>query len=88
MCRARCGNGVPWYGLGYLIVVVLDEDLYEQGLWPSVFESDHKASVRITKAESRCPASYDVRKLFEALEGIKSNAFGNIHFVFIHGLRK
>jgi predicted SAM-dependent methyltransferase len=34
-----------WWSLvrpaGYLIIVVPHEDLYEQGLWPSHFNSDH-----------------------------------------------
>lgn len=37
-----------WWSLvapsGYLVVVVPDEALYEQGYWPSLFNPDHKAS--------------------------------------------
>ena len=40
-----------WWALvrkgGYLVLVVPDEDLYEQGGWPSLFNSDHKATFRI-----------------------------------------
>jgi len=36
-----------WWSLvrpgGYLILVVPDKDLYEQGAWPSIFNADHKA---------------------------------------------
>ena len=31
---------------GTMFVVVPDEDLYEQGYWPSLFNSDHKGDVR------------------------------------------
>lgn len=34
---------------GHLILVVPDEDLYEQGQWPSVFNHDHKWSFNILK---------------------------------------
>jgi hypothetical protein len=38
-----------WWALvrpgGYLVVVVPHEDLYEQGMWPSAFNSDHKGHV-------------------------------------------
>jgi SAM-dependent methyltransferase len=36
-----------WWSLvrpgGYLVLVVPDKDLYEQGAWPSIFNADHKA---------------------------------------------
>ena len=34
---------------GFLIIAVPDEDLYEQGLWPSMFNSDHKHRFTIHK---------------------------------------
>ena len=37
---------------GYLIILVPDEDLYEQGHFPSKFNSDHKATFTISKANS------------------------------------
>lgn len=60
-----------WWSLvkpgGYMIIVVPDEDLYEQGIWPSFFNSDHKATFRLDKENSWSPVSYEVRSLFEAL---------------------
>jgi hypothetical protein len=60
-----------WWGLirpgGYLVLVVPDEDLYEQGYWPSICNSDHKATFRLDKKASWSPVSYDVRALVEAL---------------------
>jgi SAM-dependent methyltransferase len=62
-----------WWGLvkpgGYLIIVVPDEDLYEQGIWPSVFNPDHKATFNVRKLESWSPVSYDIEALVEALPG-------------------
>lgn len=60
-----------WWSLvkpgGYLVLVVPDEDLYEQGIWPSVFSSDHKTTYRLDKPDSWSPVSYEVRGLCAAL---------------------
>jgi len=45
---------------GHLIVSVPDEDLYEQGVWPSTFNSDHKFSFTICKKASWSPASINL----------------------------
>jgi len=62
-----------WWGLvkpgGYLIIVVPDEDLYEQGIWPSIFNSDHKATFNLRKLKSWSPVSYDIQALVGALPG-------------------
>ncbi len=34
---------------GHLVVIVPDEDLYEQALWPSAFNSDHKRTFTLWK---------------------------------------
>lgn len=34
---------------GHLILTIPDEDLYEQGIWPSTFNTDHKWSFTIGK---------------------------------------
>lgn len=60
-----------WWALvkpgGYLVLVVPDEDLYEQGRFPSVFNPDHKATFRIDKRKSWSPVSCDLRTLLESL---------------------
>jgi SAM-dependent methyltransferase len=62
-----------WWSLvrpgGYLITVVPDEDLYEQGYWPSLFNGDHKWTFSVGKAESWSPVSRDVCILIAALAG-------------------
>ncbi|HEU0117066.1 MAG TPA: methyltransferase domain-containing protein [Alphaproteobacteria bacterium] len=62
-----------WWSLvkpgGYLIFVVPDEDLYEQGAWPSLFNDDHKATFRLGGTASWSPVSFEVRQLAEKLPG-------------------
>ena len=64
-----------WWSLikpgGYLVLVVPDEDLYEQGTWPSRFNADHKHTFRLNKNESWSPVSFDVLKLVNELPGVK-----------------
>lgn len=48
---------------GYLVVNVPDEDLYEQGEWPSRFNSDHKLTFTIAKPSSWSPVSVDLLHL-------------------------
>jgi SAM-dependent methyltransferase len=45
---------------GHLIIIVPDEDLYEQGVWPSTFNPDHKWTFTIGKHQSWSPKSINV----------------------------
>lgn len=45
---------------GHVVVSIPDEDLYEQGVWPSTFNADHKWSFTIGKRESWSPRSVNV----------------------------
>ncbi|MCE0483872.1 MAG: class I SAM-dependent methyltransferase [Methylacidiphilales bacterium] len=54
---------------GYLFVLVPDEDLYEQGVFPSRFNDDHKATFTISKAKSWSPLSHNVLELGQSLAG-------------------
>ena len=54
---------------GYLVVVVPHEELYEQGAWPSLFNSDHKATFNLGKRSVLLPVSYDISALVIALDG-------------------
>lgn len=49
---------------GYMILLVPDEDLYEQGHWPSIYNSDHKTTWTIHKSHSWCPASINCTQFF------------------------
>jgi SAM-dependent methyltransferase len=48
---------------GHLVVDVPEEDLYEQGTWPSNFNSDHKLSFTLSKRQSWSPVSVNVLEL-------------------------
>jgi len=52
---------------GHLIVTVPDEDLYEQGVFPSTYNDDHKWTFTLCKAESWSPLSIN---LFELLGSV------------------
>ena len=52
---------------GYLVLVVPDEDLYEQGIWPSIFNPDHKATFRLNTGASWSPVSHELKSLVSAL---------------------
>jgi SAM-dependent methyltransferase len=45
---------------GHIITTIPDEDLYEQGVWPSNHNPDHKTSWTILKDESWSPVSINV----------------------------
>lgn len=48
---------------GHVVVLVPDEDLYEQGVWPSRFNADHKHTFTLSKRRSWSPASVNVFEL-------------------------
>jgi SAM-dependent methyltransferase len=52
---------------GHCIVSVPDEDLYEQGIWPSQFNSDHKVSFTIDKESSWSPVSVNILDLLRSV---------------------
>lgn len=60
-----------WWSLvkpgGFLIVVVPEENLYEQGVWPPMFNLDHKATFRWDTLNTWSPVSWDLRQLVLAL---------------------
>jgi SAM-dependent methyltransferase len=62
---------LDWWKLvkagGFLFVLVPDEDLYEQGVFPSRFNTDHKATFTIAKAQSWSPRSINVLDLANSL---------------------
>lgn len=62
---------LTWWDLvdsgGYLVFIVPEEDLYEQGNFPSIFNGDHKATFTIAKENSWSPKSYNVNSLLKSL---------------------
>lgn len=62
---------LEWWALvkpgGHLFVIVPDEDLYEQGVFPSRFNPDHKATFTISKSASWSAVSFNVLDLVRSL---------------------
>jgi SAM-dependent methyltransferase len=62
---------IEWWQLvrvgGHLFFIVPDEDLYEQGVFPSRFNPDHKVTFTISKAKSWSPVSINVLDLAQSL---------------------
>ena len=56
---------------GHLIVTVPDEDLYEQGIFPSTFNRDHKWTFTVFKTQSWSPKSVN---LLDLIRGLGSDA--------------
>jgi SAM-dependent methyltransferase len=54
---------------GRLLIVVPDEDLYEQGAWPSRYNPDHKRTFTIHKSWSWSPVSISLAELVASLPG-------------------
>ena len=53
---------------GYIVVLIPEEDLYEQGIWPSQKNPDHKRTFTICKERSWSPASVNVIDLVRGLQ--------------------
>jgi hypothetical protein len=64
---------LDWWKLvkpgGHLFMVVPDEDLYEQGVFPSRFNDDHKATFTISKSKSWSSKSVNILDLANSLPG-------------------
>ena len=54
---------------GYLIFTVPDEDLYEQGHFPSIYNPSHRHTFTIAKRKSWSPVSVNVLDLIHSLDG-------------------
>ena len=52
---------------GHLIITVPDEDLYEQGQFPSTWNKDHKFTFTISKSKSWSPKSINILDLITSL---------------------
>jgi len=64
-----------WWNLvkpgGHMILIVPDEDLYEQGVFPSRFNADHKSTFTISKHHSWSSASINLLSLTQELPHVK-----------------
>jgi SAM-dependent methyltransferase len=64
-----------WWSLvkpgAFLVTVVPDEDFYEQGYWPSLFNPYHKHTFRLEGSSSWSPVSFCLPGLIAALPAAK-----------------
>ena len=64
-----------WWALvrpgGVLLLVVPDEDLYEQGYWPSIFNPEHQSTFTLSKQASWSPVSRNLLDLAKGLPGVE-----------------
>lgn len=54
---------------GHLVITVPDEDMFEQGQWPSRYNSDHKWTFTIMKVDSWSPKSVNLLDLLWEVSG-------------------
>lgn len=74
---------------GFLIVTVPDEDMYEQGHWPSRFNDDHKWTFTICKKKSWSPKSLNVIDLAKRFaEALSLERVQLLHDFFRQELRE
>lgn len=66
---------VGWWELvkpdGHLVLIVHDEDMYEQGFWPSRWNGDHKHTFTVFKDASWSPVSVNLAPLWQILPGAR-----------------
>jgi len=82
-----------WFALvkpgGHLIFLVPDEDLYEQGHVPGIFNQDHKATFTIHKERSWSPRSVNVLDLVKSVPadvvGVTLQDYGYDRRLYRHG---
>jgi SAM-dependent methyltransferase len=71
---------------GYIVVTIPEEDLYEQGVWPSTFNSDHKTSWTIAKEASWSPVSVSlIPFLYNFIDAIEIIKVELIDHKFVYG---
>jgi len=57
---------------GHVVVMVPDEDLYEQGVFPSTFNDDHKWTFTVCKASTWSPRSINLTALLSHFADVVS----------------
>jgi SAM-dependent methyltransferase len=74
---------------GHIITTIPDEDLYEQGVWPSTHNADHKTSWTILKNESWSPSSINLLEfLYQYKDKIEVLKVELINGAFIYNVQR
>lgn len=74
---------------GYIITTIPDEDLYEQGVWPSTHNGDHKVSWTILKDQSWSPESINLLEfLYQYKDKVEVLKVELINQAFIYDVQR
>jgi SAM-dependent methyltransferase len=74
---------------GHIITTIPDEDLYEQGVWPSNHNPDHKTSWTISKDSSWSPVSINLLEfLYQYKDKIEILKVELVNSAFIYGVER
>jgi SAM-dependent methyltransferase len=74
---------------GHIITTIPDEDLYEQGVWPSTHNGDHKTSWTILKDASWSPNSINLLEfLYQYKDKIEVLKVELINGAFIYNVQR
>lgn len=74
---------------GHIITTIPDEDLYEQGVWPSNHNPDHKTSWTISKEKSWSPVSINLLEfLYQYKDKVEILKVELINSAFIYGIQR
>ncbi|WP_200822951.1 class I SAM-dependent methyltransferase [Caballeronia catudaia] len=74
---------------GHLVITVPDEDMYEQGVWPSTFNDDHKHTFTLFKRSSWSPVSVNVLDLLRGFEReVSVKKIECLDHSFLHGMER
>ena len=74
---------------GYIITTIPDEDLYEQGVWPSNHNPDHKTSWTISKDASWSPASINLLEfLYQYKDKVEVLKVELVNSAFIYDVQR
>ena len=74
---------------GHIITTIPDEDLYEQGVWPSTHNPDHKTSWTISKDSSWSPASINLLEfLYQYKDKVEILKVELVNSAFIYGVER
>ena len=71
---------------GHMVILVPDEDLYEQGVFPSTFNADHKFTFTLYKKTTWSPRSVNVLALIAQLDGVTPLKVELLDGTYLYGL--
>jgi SAM-dependent methyltransferase len=74
---------------GHIITTIPDEDIYEQGIFPSTFNPDHKTTWTISKSESWSPVSINLLEfLYQYKDKIEVLKVELVNASYMYGMQR